>query len=275
MKRLSIFILLFILSFISPQLFAETPDKTLPTNEASIHLGNDTKIKTTSLHQTFPDLKTTIKASYPQIISKASLSSAEEQFNQLIQDRINNEINEFKKYVKEDLDHMQSLPKEVQKNYLSIDYDIDVIHPNQQTIVMVRLNIEGMQAGRAHPYHTHRVFNYNLTKNKLLSLGDLFKPKTDYLKMIAEYSRKQLLEKSTDQSIVEMIKQGTQVNAKNFQNWNIQNDTLLITFDEYQVAPYVNGPQEVEIPYSALKNIIDKDSVIYSCIADPKSCGLS
>jgi hypothetical protein len=32
---------------------------------------------------------------------------------------------------------------------------------------------------------------------------------------------------------------------------------LLITFDEYQVAPYAAGPQKVAIPYSELRALIN------------------
>lgn len=246
---------------------------TLAETESSIYLNNDTKIKSHLIDEKLPELKATIKVSYPQILGD-KLTANEEQFNQLILGMANDEIEQFKNYVKADFPHMKTLPKEVQNNYLDIDYDIDVIHPNKNTIVMVRLKIEGMQAGRAHPYHNYRVFNFNLDKGKVIGLADLFKPKTNYLKLIADYSRQQLLAKAPDSSVTQMIKQGTKLDPKNFRNWNIQNDTLLITFDEYQVAPYANGPQEVEIPYSVLKNILASDSEIQGCVMNPESCGV-
>jgi hypothetical protein len=39
--------------------------------------------------------------------------------------------------------------------------------------------------------------------------------------------------------------------------WNITSNGLVIIFDEFQVAPYVPGPQTVTIPYSELKTLID------------------
>ena len=37
---------------------------------------------------------------------------------------------------------------------------------------------------------------------------------------------------------------------------------LVIYFDEYQIAPYVAGPQEALIPYASLQAIINKDGVL-------------
>lgn len=274
MKNLITLFCVLLVSFFSSIATAEvTALATLAETESSIYLHDGTKIKSHLIDQNIPELKATIKVSYPQILGD-KLSVNEQQFNQLVLGMANDEIEQFKKYVKADLPHMKTLPKEVQNNYLDIDYDIDVIHPNKSSIIMVRLKIEGMQAGRAHPYHNYRVFNFSLDKGKVIGLADLFKPKTNYLKLIADYSRQQLLAKATDSSVTQMIKQGTILDPNNFRNWNIQNDTLLITFDEYQVAPYASGPQEVEIPYSVLKNILAADSEIQGCVVNPQSCGV-
>jgi hypothetical protein len=271
MKKIYALIIASVFIFNGPLALAEESGK-LADNEASIHLDQTMKIKSKFIEDNLSKYNASIKAHYPQIVG-FNLSPAAQQFNQIMQKAVDDEINRFKIYVKEDLVHMQTLPYEVRSNSLNIDYDIDVLHPNKNTIIMVRMNVEGMQAGRAHPYHTRHVFNYDLTKGKVLELSDLFKPDANFLKFLSEYSRKQLMHKSPDKSMVDMINQGTEANANNFKNWNIQNDTLLLTFDEYQVAPYANGPQEVEIPYSALKHIIASDSVIGGCVQSSSNCG--
>jgi hypothetical protein len=106
----------------------------------------------------------------------------------------------------------------------------------------------------------------------VLTLNDLFKPKTKYLAVIANVAKQKLNEQLADKW---MIAEGTQPLAKNFKNWNLENDGILITFDEYQVAPYANGAQEVEIPYADLKTMLSPRSVIYSCAQDPKSCSIA
>lgn len=275
MKKILTLLSAFTVIFLSSFVFAENENTgTVAENESSIHLGQGAKIKSKLIEENLSELKSSIKASYPQIIG-TKLSPSAQQFNKLMLSMVTTDMNQFKNYVKHDLAHMQTLPPEVQNNYLNIDYDIDVIHPNNNTVIMVRMSVEGMQAGRAHPYHNHHVINFDLTKGKVLALADLFKPKSNFLKLIAEYSRKQLLKNSSDLTMAEMVKQGTKADPKNFRNWNIQNDTLLFTFEEYQVAPYVNGPQEVEIPYAALKKMIAPNSVIHSCVENPQSCGVS
>jgi hypothetical protein len=38
--------------------------------------------------------------------------------------------------------------------------------------------------------------------------------------------------------------------------WHLTSDGLLVTFNEYQVAPYASGPQTVIAPYAQLKGLI-------------------
>ena len=142
-----------------------------------------------------------------------------------------------------------------------MDYDLDFMQP----LISVRISNEVAQAGRAHPFHSHRVVNFDLTQNKELTLSDLFKPKTNFLKTIAELSEKKLNETIGEKDRW-MIKGGAEPLANNYKNWNIGKNSLLITFDEYQVAPYVYGPQAIAIPFSALENILSPQGKIISQI---------
>lgn len=210
----------------------------------------------------------TINVTYPQIEDR-NLSPNEQLFNKAIGDLINQEVQQFKRYVAADMPHMKTLPEEVRKNTLFIDYDYDVVKLNDKVFINVRLAIEGFQAGRAHPYHKHRILNFDLVAGKALELQELFKPDSKYLDAIADYCRKKLDEKLEDKTFVE---NGTKPIAKNFQNWNLENDGILFTFDEYQVAPYVFGAQEVHIPFEILKTDISSESVIYPCVQHPEVC---
>ncbi|MCD6039227.1 MAG: pdaC 2 [Gammaproteobacteria bacterium] len=212
-------------------------------------------------------LNYTLNSTYPQIIG-TPLPIAAQNFNKKINNMVKAEIEQFKNNVKQDFPHIQTLPQDVRKNTLQIDYDVDVIHPEHLSLVSVRLNIEGMQAGRAHPFHLYRVLNFDLTHNKELVLNDLFKPKTNYLHALSNYSNKKLNSSLKDKW---MIAKGTKANQANYKNWNIQADSILITFDEYQVAPYSNGPQEVEIPFGELKNIFSPQALIISRAKDASS----
>lgn len=218
---------------------------------------------------------------YPQITGK-KLSVAMEHFNALSKQIVKEKLQQFKNSLKRDLPHMKTLPESVRHNNFHIDYDIDVIHPGNHSIISVRFSIEGMQAGRAHPFHQHRVLNFDVGQNKVLKLSDLFQPHTNYLGAIAAYSIKKLNEplkinkdnmpKEIIQMREGMIKEGAAPRPDNYKNWNIQSDSLLITFDEYQVAPYSDGALEVEIPFSALKSVLSLHTALAPCLKNPKHC---
>lgn len=260
-------IILITLFLIAP-VFADNVAKPTFTSEA-IQLTEQLAIVSKKEQEENKEKFYKIDVTYPQIEGKP-LSEKEKLFNKLIYNKVELKIKQFKKYLEKDFSHMQTLPEAVRHNTLDIDYDIDVIKPNNKFLVSVRLSAEGMQAGRAHPYHEVEVINYNLFDGKEISFKELFKPGTNYIKFIADYSRKKLENKLADQW---MIGEGTKPIAKNFQNWNLEGDDVLITFAEYQVAPYASGLQEVTIPYQDLKKILSTKGLIFSCIE--KSCGFT
>lgn len=233
-----------------------------------IRIDKSAELVTVTQHDDNDELPYTIEATFPQI-KGLHLTENQKQFNQLIYQNVLHTAEQFKNYVQLDLAHAQTLPEEERRNSLTIDYDIDLIKAGSTSIITVRFNMEGMQAGRAHPYHQHEVFNFDLNTGKLLSLKDLFKPRKNYLKIFSAYSKQQLSTKLTDKF---MIDDGTAPNEKNYQNWNLEEDGILITFDEYQVAPYVAGAQEVTVPYSLLKNIMSPASPMMICVTNPTQC---
>jgi hypothetical protein len=247
--------------FLATLAFADPAPAVAPLAESeAIIINSHLKVISKTQHEENQSLYYTMDATYPQITGK-HLSDAAQQFNQQVNKKVNDEIQQFKDSVKRDTLHRETLPESVRYNNLKIDYDIDIIHPDQLSLISVRLNIEGMQAGRAHPFHLHRVLNFDLTHGKELALSDLFKPKTRYLTALAKYSNTKLNASLQDKW---MITKGAQPRMQNYKNWNIQADSILITFDEYQVAPYSEGPQEVEVPFSELQTLFSPQAMIIS-----------
>lgn len=242
----------------------------LPSNAAeyeAVYLNSAAKIVPKSKHEKNYSMYYSIDATYPQIIGK-DRNEAEQVFNKRINSIIAEEMQQFKNSVQLDMPHMKTLPKEVRVNTFKIDYDIDVIH--ELALVSVRFTIQGMQAGRAHPYRSHRVLNFDLIHNKELALSDLFKSDAKYLDVLAKFSSNKL-QNTVNEKDKWMINEGAKAVAKNYKNWNIEKDALLITFDEYQVAPYVYGPQEIEIPYTELQQMLSPQAKIISSIKNNKA----
>lgn len=223
----------------------------------------------TTLKYQYPQPKTMIKFVYPLLQSEQP-SEPVATFNMLVLDLLKIETDDFKKKLSDLTEVQKNLPKSNIKNDLSIDYDSSFINSGDDDhILSIRFTFEGMLSGMAHGYHYHRVLNYDLDEGEAFELADLFLPDTNYLQRLSDYSRKVLQRKLTDKS---MIAAGTEPTPENFRNWNLKPMGLVITFEEYQVAPYVFGSQTVIIPYSQLQDIIDPDSVIGSCMKSRARC---
>lgn len=268
MKKLALFASIFFLTHLA---FAKTKSDAFltPTNPndlskkvegEDIQISDTLKIIPQTRHERNETLHYKIDIIYPQI-SGTHLPLAAKTFNQDVLALVAQQVNQFKTNIAEDKAHMLTLPREIQHNYFKMDYDIDVIFPQNVSIISLRLSAEGMQAGRAHPFHTHTALNFDFTHGKMLALNDLFKSHAAYLAVIAKYSQ-QHLSHTLKQNDQWMLAEGTKANAKNYKNWNLEEDALLITFDEYQVAPYTYGAQEVEIPYAELKNLLSSKTVV-------------
>lgn len=108
--------------------------------------------------------------------------------------------------------------------------------------------------GAAHPGSYSITLNYDLGQGKELALADLFLPSANYLDVIANYC---IAELSKQPFFDASFSEGAKPTLENYRNWNITPEGLMITFDEYQVAPYAAGPQQVLVPYSELQAVIN------------------
>jgi hypothetical protein len=109
-------------------------------------------------------------------------------------------------------------------------------------------------SGAAHPGTRHRTATHDLEAGLDLSLDQLFLPGADYLGALSDFCKAELAGRDIafDASIT-----GADSTAENYRNWNVTAAGLLITFEEYQVAAYAAGAQEVLVPYVDLAAIID------------------
>src|SRR5215208_1170807 len=113
--------------------------------------------------------------------------------------------------------------------------------------------------GAAHPGLNSVTLNYDLGQGKELTLADLFLPGSNYLDAISAYC---IAELSKQPFFDGPFSEGAQPTPENYRNWNIALDGLMITFDEYQVAPYAAGPQTVVVPYNVLQTLVNPHGAI-------------
>jgi len=201
-------------------------------------------------------LRYEIDTAMPQLVGAGD--ARVEKLNQAVMNLVAPRTGEFKKTADEmaregaaaEQDAKSSRPP----NSLSVSYE--VTNASKDFISVLFSFYE--YAGGAHPNTTTESFNYDLNRNAPVRLADLFTPNSNYLKVISDYSVRELKKLDT----VTNAEDGAGPKIENFHSWNITPAGLKITFDPYQVGPYVAGAHVVVVPYSVLKPIIKPDGLL-------------
>jgi hypothetical protein len=202
----------------------------------------------------------TVDAEYPQIEGDPRFDN----FNREARGPIMKDVAAFKtaETVKES-DSTSETPAETLDSTLDIGYEIRYATDD---LISVEFTEGEYSRGAAHGNSSTTVVNYDVKNGKKLALADLFNPKSNYLSVISAYCIKALKDRSKKENDSmlsdELIQSGASPRADNYRAWAITKKGLWITFDPYQVAAYAGGPQNVLVPYSALKDIIKADGPV-------------
>lgn len=153
------------------------------------------------------------------------------------------------------MDHIQSLKKEYhQRDYDGpADWYLNVRCSREfanQDVVSYLLLFEDYQGG-AHGGHQQVAVMLSPKTKKQIQLAQCFKPGSPWLAALADSSRKQLEQREFLTG--ETIAQGAAPTTENYDNVLAGPKGLTVYFQEYQVGPYVAGPQQVLVPYEALR----------------------
>lgn len=168
--------------------------------------------------------------------------------NQNINEEIKKEVGLLEKENMPEVD--SSLPPEIPgKNGLYIDYKIAYQNDSALSILF---SISSFTRGAAHP--NNLIHSLNFIDGKKVELAQLFKKDADFLPIIADICKENLLKK--DFSNKDLVISGTKPSAENYQNWTFNKDGLQISFTPYQVAAYVYGVQDVLIPKDKINSLL-------------------
>lgn len=135
----------------------------------------------------------------------------------------------------------------------SFDMQYSVIG-QRADIWSIKFEISYYTDGAAHPGNYSITLNYDLQNGRELTLDELFLSNSNYLQVISDECKAQLTARDM---AFDMFSAGADPLPENYQHWNISSEGLIISFDEYQVAPYAAGPQVVTVPFSALQSLIN------------------
>lgn len=114
--------------------------------------------------------------------------------------------------------------------------------------------------GGAHPNTVFEAFNFLRPDGLRIELPELFTPRgVERISALAIAQLRKTLTGPDGMSDTDWIGRGAGPNAKNFRNFILLANELVIHFDPYQVAAYAAGPQEARIALAKLKDAMRGD----------------
>jgi hypothetical protein len=198
-----------------------------------------------------------IKVDYPELAGANPASAAK--FNQLVKETVMKAVREFRKVSLAQAEEDSALAVERSgDNFLEMNYRLDFASERIITVVFGNTVYEG----GARPDQYSLTINFDLKNGRKIELADIFKPNTNYLKVLSDYAIRNLKQSLEEMSDEEWLENGAGAQAENFGSWNITKKGLLINFDPYRVASPAAGGRQVLIPYSELKNILSENVLI-------------
>jgi hypothetical protein len=191
--------------------------------------------------------KYNVEVYYPKIRNASTESTRG--FNKLISDFVEEKRIEFMKDVTA-ADYDDRLPFE-----FNVGFDVSYANMNFVSVVLYTYYFTGGAHGSTIAY----TFNYDLDYNNNLKLSDLFEG--NYLNIISDYCIKEIM-KDDEYADADWVKEGAGPKAENFEAFNINEQGLLIHFQQYQVLPYAAGMPDVLVPPQLLEGVVRKDSFL-------------
>lgn len=182
--------------------------------------------------------------------------------NELLKNTAITEVDAFKKQVADIYsDESFEIPEGISRSYLETYYRII---RNDSKVISILFENQTYSAGAAHPMTYAISINWDVRNNREIEWTDIIVGDQDIPLVISELVKPrlyQILEVDVD-VISDWIEQGAGADPKNFQNFSIGQNEIIITFDPYQVAPYAVGPVRVDISFEELGVLLNKDLII-------------
>jgi len=234
---------------------------TFLADQQMVYFANDSEhFVTREIKDAIAAKRTDLGAEYPELVGVPGAAG----LNVVVKNRVLRSFAEFKKFMAGFTAADLKMSPADMRNYDEVSYSIEYA---DEDIVALSFG-EDTFAGGAHPNHNFFTINYDLKAGRELRLADLFKPGSNYLKVIADYCAKDLRSRKDPDSgqnrelATDIFADGVKPTADNFKDWAITKKGLLILFPPYQVASYADGPQSSIVPFSVLKNIARADGPV-------------
>nr|WP_082641767.1 DUF3298 and DUF4163 domain-containing protein [[Bacillus] enclensis] len=152
-------------------------------------------------------------------------------------------VAETQKLIHEQVGNMPSTVEEMQGSF--------EIKNNQREVLSLSLSNYTYHAHAAHGMTFIRSLTFDLEKEKICSLKDLFKPGSDYVKRLSDLVAAQIKERD-----IPLLGEFTGIRPD--QDFYIADKALVIYFQLYEITPYVAGFPMFPISVFDLQDIIEE-----------------
>lgn len=233
--------------------------KSPPIEEKLQTTENSLSMSTSFIHQT--DNFYNIQVEYPQF---TNIDSA---FNKKISDLIKSEVETFKKDAKDNYEARRATAPAQEPLPENPEIPFDFIgswEPTQLNDAYISFVIRWYYfVGGAHGVTEVYAFNYDLKKDKEITILDFLNSSQPALEKLANLARQDITSQlqsngiTIDSSLQQMIESGTKPTKENYQNFNFNYNSLTIYFQQYQVAFGAAGP----ITVNFYKITLDANSI--------------
>ena len=165
-----------------------------------------------------------------------------------INEKIKNDIMKAYYSVEKDAkSYLSNGPKEYIKPFI---YNVNFyVKKNSDNMLSILIKYY-QESGGAHGFYENKSYNIYIEDGKILSLKDLFKESSDYVKVINEIIREKIKESQDGAYSFKSI--------SNNQKFYIEDDKLVIYFDLYEIAPFAAGIPKFKIDINNISHILNE-----------------
>lgn len=194
---------------------------------------------------------------YPQIANP--LTRNQRRFNKYVRNLVETNIKQFKAFCAKNSKYRDGTKRSMEYHF-GLNYEVFFATAE---IVSIKLTLESF-TGYLNSDWFPMPINYDLRAGTPLGLAHVFKPRSKFLKVIADYSVEEFMKRGLNcggggVSNEQWMRAGTKPKSENYACWNAARSGLQITFGEYQVGPGCVGLVSVVVPYDHLRGILRRD----------------
>ena len=234
------------------------PTPTPNVSEAEAYLSGEVAIITIDQTEKNSRFAYDLDVHYPQIANPSTRNHR--RFNSHVRSLVEKDIRLFRAYCAKNNKYRNGKRREMEYHF-GLDYEVFFVTAE---IVSIKLTLESF-TGYLNSDWFPIPINYDLKTGKPLVLADIFKPKSKFLKVIADYCVTEFMERGLNcggggVGSEPWMREGTEPKTDNYASWNLTRHGLQLNFGEYQVGPGCLGLVNVVVPYDHLRAILLREN---------------